>query len=346
MVPPKIVSHDLAQRTFDVNIAPGRGPCALDGRGAVQIQRRKKKIRVTVNRDALLKQQPGWLTDWSIRAEAQGCVALGSGEDLGNFIVESVPLDPAVAFRLLHTNYIQSGYVDLGPENRLQVYSPILQEGTPADMGAAEISAVSGAGYRIDVDLKTASNAIGVETAWYGIQGNIGRSGYHFVPLSAQRSIQGVVEQAPRPETNFFQFPPEAAFFRLFYKSGDNGVVAIIVVGATREELDHRTRAVSADPATCEKSPGACRILPRSVGVNPYMVVNVNGIDFVVPLWATVSAAIRAAGVKNPDTVLPRLRVTKLFRKRLVPIAFDAKSDDILNLRLIGGERISWNAGP
>jgi hypothetical protein len=49
--------------------------------------------------------------------------------------------------------------------------------------------------------------------------------------------------------------------------------------------------------------------------------------------------------MKNPDTILPQLRVTKLFRCKPTSVEFDRQSDGILNLQLTGGERISWLDG-
>jgi hypothetical protein len=295
-----------------------------------------------VNRDALLGEQPGWLSDWGMRAESQGCIASGSGPELASLVAESVPLDPAAASRLLNANHAVRGYVDLGPENRLQVHSPILSAGTPADAPLFETCKASGADSHIDVDLKLAPSVIGFETAWYAIRPNIGRAGYRFEPLSADRNIQGKVEHVPTPAIDYFQFPPEAAFFRLLYKSDSNGITAIVTFGASRGELDRRTKAVLADPAVCEGAAAFCRALPHNAGVNPYLAVNVNGTEVAVPLGANVSAAIQAAGVKNPDTVLRQLSVAKPFGNKAVPVVFDRQSSEILKLPLAGGERISW----
>lgn len=346
LIPPGVANPDLARRTFVANIPPGPGPCALDGTAAVQLRLRKEKIRVTVNRDALLTEPPGWLADWGIRAEAQGCTASGSGQEMANRIAESVPLDPAAAFRLLNANHAVRGYVDLGPENRLQVHSPILRGGTRAEAPILETSEVSGSDSRLGVDLKLAPGVIGFETAWYAIRPNTGRVGYHFEPLWADRSIQGKVEHARAPATDYFGFPPEAAFFRLLYKSDSNGVTAIVAFGATPDELDGRTKTALAHPAACEKPQAPCRALPRRVGVNPYLALNVNGREIAVPLGATVSAAIEATGVKSPDTVLPQLSVTKPFANKPARVVFDPRAREILNLQLTGGEQISWRTKP
>jgi hypothetical protein len=339
-----VANPDLSRRTFVANIPPGPGPCALDDTTSVQLQLRKKTIRVTVKRDALQTEPAGWLADWSILAERRGCVASGSGRELANLVAESLPLDPAAVFRLLSANHVLRGYVDLGAENRLQVHSPILREGTSADAPVLDTSPpqVSGSGSHIEVDLKLAPGVIGFETAWYAVRPNIGRPGYHFEALGADRDIQGKVEHAPAPVTDYFDFPAEAAFFRLLYKSDSNGITAIVAFGATPGELDARTKAALADPAGCEKPAAPCRALPHKVGVNPYLAVDIEGREVTVALGANVATAIEAVGVKSPDSVLPQLSVAMPFGNRLAPVAFDRQSRAILNLQLTGGERISW----
>ena len=344
LVPPNVKGPQLAQRSFTAKVAQGKGACAIQS-GPVQYQVRKRKIRVTVDRDALARQkQPGWLSDWTMQAEAQGCVAAGQGRKLGELIVESVPLDSLVAFRLLHASDVQSGYVELGPENKVEVRSPILREAAPADVPVGEITGISGQDASVNVDLKISSSVIGFETAWYGIQTNSRSIGYRFVPLSAERNIQGAVERNLAPAINYFQFPSQAAFFRLLYKTDDNGVTAMVVSGATRPDLDRRTKIVGVDPAACEKESGLCLVLPKRVGVNPFLVVTVNGGDVTVSLSATVRSAIIAAGIRLPENVLPQLTVTRPYAGQPRTVQFDRQTQDIFNLKLAGGETIAWPA--
>jgi hypothetical protein len=344
LVPPGVDTPDLSRRTFLADIPPGKGHCPPEG--GIELQPAGRKLRVTVDRNALLAaHEAGWLAAWSIRAEAQGCVAAGRGEELAGLILESVPMDSAAASRLMNAG-ILSGYVELGPWSRLEVHSPLLREGTAPDAPILDAMKVSGQGYRLDVDASLAPSVIGFETAWYGLERNAGRAGCHFEALSAERTIQGAVEKAAAPTVNYFQFPPQAAFFRLIYKSEANDVLAFVTAGATREELDRRTKAAAEDSAECGKSAGMCLELPRRVGVNPFLRVRVNGGEVNVRLPASVAAAIREAGVTNPDTVLPRLEVMKLFHGKLTPVRFDAGSRDILNLQLSGGEQLSWIASP
>src|SRR5713226_8217116 len=76
LVPPGVDGPDLSRRVFTADIPPGRGKCGAD-QGAVAIERRGKSVRLTVNRDALIHQAPGWLARWTAAAESRDCVAVG-----------------------------------------------------------------------------------------------------------------------------------------------------------------------------------------------------------------------------------------------------------------------------
>lgn len=340
LLPPQVAASDLAHRTFIAGIPAGKGPCPAET-GPIQIRLSGKRIRVTVDREALIKEPLAWLSDWAIRAESQGCARTGDGERLAHIIVESIPLDSAVASRLLSPAPTRD-YVELGAVNRLQVNSPIMREGVPMGAASPEIARIDGVGNRVVVELKPMPEVIGYETAWYAVEPNEGRPGYHFVPLSADRNIQGSVEHAAGPAANPFQFPPQAAFFRLFYKTDDNGALAIIVCGATREDLDRRMKAVAADFADCQRQSGMCLALPRQLGVNPFMAVDVNGNEVRVGFGSTVGTALYGAGLKSAATALPTLQVTRLFHGVPRTVQFNRDSQEILNLQLIGGERISF----
>ena len=339
LVPPEVPGPEVAHRTFIAPVLRAKGSCAV-APGPIQLQPRKRSLRLTVDAGALAQQkQPGWLSDWTLHLEAEGCVALGEGQKLGRAIVESVPLDSLVAFRLLHANDIQNGYVDLTRENRVEVRSPILRE---SDAPIGDITAVSGSGARVNVDLKLSDSVVGFETDWYALEPNTARPGLHFAPISADRNVQGVTEHSPAPATDRFPFPPQAAYFRLFYKRDDNGVTAIVISGATRPDLETRTKAIGAEPAACERQAGMCLVLPKRVGVNPFLVVTINGKEVPVSLGATVRTALVSAGMRAPETVLDHLRVTRLFAGQPRPVDFNPKTQQILSLKLAGGEAIDW----
>jgi hypothetical protein len=343
LIPPGVSRPDVAQRTFTADIAPGRGFCA-GTEGAVGIESRKGRVRVAVTRDALLKQPPGWLTAWTAQAESQGCIAAGEGLKLAARIVESLPMDPRAAWRLLHADDRQTGYVDLGPEIRLQVVSPILREGAPPDAPILEASGVTGEGNRLTLTLKSTPNLVGYETAWYAIQPKAGEIGFAITPLSAEKHIQDEVEPAAAPAINYLKFEPAAAYYRLFYKADQGEVVEVVLAAPTRAELDRQTQAFGSGAALCAQAPGqACVEIPKRVALNPFLAIAVNGSETTVPVGSTVGAAIQiATGVRSVERLPRELKVYKLYGGKPVPVEFDRAGTGILGVVLSGGEKISW----
>jgi hypothetical protein len=344
LIPPGISRPDVPQRTFTADIAAGRGSCA-PAEGAIAIQSRHGRVRVTVTRGPLLKQPSGWLSTWTAQAESQGCIAAGEGLKLAARIVESLPLDPRAAWQLLHANDRQTGYVDLGPETRLQVVSPILREGAPPDAPALDVSNLTGEGNRLTLTLKSTPDLIGYETAWYAIQPKTGQIGFGITPLSAEKHIQGKVEPAARPATNYLKFELQAAYYRLFYKADRGEVVEVVLAAPTRAELDRQTQTFSSDPALCAQVPSqACVVIPKRVALNPFLAITINGSETTVPIGSTIRTAIQAAtGARNVERPPTELKVYKLYAGKPVPVEFDRSSPEILGLVLNGGERISWN---
>src|ERR1019366_3049579 len=141
LMPPGVAT-DLPQRTFTAPI-PGRARCPEND--AITVQPRKRRLRVTVGRDALIKQPRGWLTSWTEQAKSQGCIAPGQGAVLAARIVESIALPSGADLRLLRVDGMPN-YVEIGAGNRLQVISPILRDGAKPDAPLFEGGKVSAEG--------------------------------------------------------------------------------------------------------------------------------------------------------------------------------------------------------
>jgi hypothetical protein len=263
-------------------------------------------------------------------------------------ILESVPIDPSAAFRLLHADNVREGYVELGPENRLRTTAPIMRDESSPDGVIMEISAITGNDRgQLDVDLRVADKPVGVETSWYTLRPKTHGAGVTIVPLSAERSIGGKIEEAAAPLRNYFQFAPQIGFYRLIYKAdvAGKGAITEIVVGASdRLELEGRTQTVLADfDAYKVADPAVCAVIPRQVGLNTFLAVTVNGQETRLPIRPTVRAAIQAGGgPQRAEDVLPRLSILKPYSGKLAPVEFDRRTSEILEMILLGGEVITW----
>lgn len=299
----------------------------------IEIGDRKNRIVLTVIRDGLAKQPAGWLRAWTAGLETQGCLATGDGTKLAQRVAESLPLELNTAFRLLH-----GSQVDIGPYTRLEVVSPVFREGTPP---APEPLETTGNGSGLTVTVRAPANLIGFETAWYGIRPHAGHAGFSIVPLRAERNVQGKVEPLPAPATNVFAFPPDAAFYRLFYKADQTEFTALAVAARTQAGLEERTQMLDAGPASCRKLNDAlCLAIPKGVGVNAYIDVSLNGIESAVPWPATVRSVVQKDG-EDARAILSRLVVRKDYGGRLLPVEFDRNDRAILGMMLTGGEAIS-----
>jgi hypothetical protein len=335
LIPPGVAKPDLAKRTVAVDLAAGHGACPPS------IRVKGKRVFVTVTREMLLQQPQGWLTAWAEGIESQGCIAPGEGAALASRIAESLPLDPTMAFNLLNRNDRQTGQVDLGPQTRLQVVSPA--DGIAADDPIVDITG-NPKNMNLSVTVKSSATLTGYETAWYAVRGGPSGAGFTIVPLDAELHVGGKTERRPQPATNYFQFAPDAAFYRLYYKGSNTNFTALVVAAPTRSELDRRTSSLDVNTASCRKLKGElCIEIPRIVALNPMIAVTVNGTEIRVGLGANVGAAIRNSGEIQPETVLPQLAVWRLYNGRPAPVDFDRSSPAILRMTLMGGEVLSWD---
>jgi hypothetical protein len=226
------------------------------------------------------------------------------------------------------------------------VVSPIWAE-SGAGLVAGPVS-VTGDDRHLTITGQSTDNLRGYEMSWYAAQPRSGGTGSAIVPLSAETHCTGqdvacTETRGTEPAINYFRFPAEAKFYRLFYEADQTDFTALVVAAETQAELDRRTAILEAGPAVCGRlASGWCVTIPKDVAVNLLLPVTVNGREALVAWGSTVAKAIRAGGEPQPSSVLPRLNVQKPYRGRAVPLKFDPASRAILDMILTGGEIISW----
>jgi hypothetical protein len=303
-----------------------------------------KTIRVTIEPAKLVAQPGGWLQRWADKLEADGCVAAGDGFGLATRITESVPLNPNAAFTLLR--YPIYDYRDLGPEYRLFSAGPILREGAKPDAPAIVSTESAGNGGGLNVTVKASPDLIGVETAWYAIKSNANRNGMIIVFLSAEDRIGDQVSHPDKPRVDYLHFSTQAAYYRFFLHTAvsQSDHLAIVLAAPTKQELHDQTRLLLSDPNVCAKaaSLGMCVEAPFGSALSPALVATVNGREVAMRDRWTVRGALQAAGVTQPESVLPTLQVKRFYDGRLVPLRFDHRQNEILDLALSGREDIRW----
>jgi hypothetical protein len=328
LIPPG-ADPNLTQREIAVKLTAADGACPAT------VRKRKHRLSVNIDRDSFANRPQGWLTTWTASLESDGCLAPGQAPLVATRIAESIPLDPEIVRRVLYPN-------DLVPPVRLEVVSPILRD--PAASGTATLIAPAAeTGTGLSLTLRSSDNLVGYETALYAVQPKAG-GGHTIAPLYADRHIRQQTEHRAQPATNYFSFAPDAAFYRLFVKSGQTDFTALVIAAPTRVELDRDSALLDSGRASCEKlPPDHCVAIPRRVAINAVTAITVNGAETFARWGATVAEAIRAAGIPQPETLLPRLAVSRLYDGRSTPIDFDRTSPAVLRLPLMGGEVIAWS---
>jgi len=338
LIPPGIRAQSKPQVIITSSLPAGNGPCAQSS-GIIEMKRRKHRLSFTVFPDALSQKPAGWLARWSTALEASRCIPPGAAARIAAEVADSVPLPLNSAFRLLHPNSTQSGQVDIGAQMRLEVVSPILNSDLPADAPLFTSAATSASTNGLTVSL-TAANFIGYETAWYAVRPRLQAAGFLIAAESAERHVHDQIERRVEPATNYLRFPPDAGFYRLFYKSGDTSYTAILVAGRTWPELEQNTAAL-AKGSCADVEPGLCLPIPKRVAINPFVGITINGSPVSLPSGSTVADAIRHSG-NRPAALIDHLCIERLYKGRPVRVEFNPRNQTILSLLLSGGEVISW----
>jgi hypothetical protein len=335
LVPPGVAQPDVTQRTFNANVAAGKGKCPSSG--PITLRTNGRRIQVTVTRELLLGQPIGWLNEWTADLESQGCIAPGSSPKFSEQIAEALPLNIDQAFHLLYSNQL-----DITSQMRIQVLSPIVREGAAPDSPALEPAQTTGKGNSLTVNIKSSADLLGYETASYAVQTKAGGIGLSIVPLYAERHIGSDIERRSQPATNYFQFPADAAFYRVFYEAQQTEYAAIVVAARTLVDLEQRSKILGMGTASCKKlNNELCVAVPKQVAINGLVPVTVNGAQTLVAWGTNIGGVLRAAGEREANA-MPTLQVRKTYNGKLVPVEFDRANSAVLNLIVSGGEVLSW----
>src|ERR1700733_2211665 len=162
LVPPGVTDPALPARTLDFPLRKPASATCRTSNDALTAQPRHGMLRITVERTPLLTHPAPWLADWTASLEQQGCLSAGEGATLAEQIVESIPLNPSEAYRLLHPSAI-SGFLDLAADYRLKLISPILREGAAPGASAIKTEEVSGTDTKLSLTVRASDDFLGYE---------------------------------------------------------------------------------------------------------------------------------------------------------------------------------------
>lgn len=308
---------------------------------------RKGRLRVTMNRERLAGAKRGLATDVAARLEAANCL---SPSEAHAFALDAattvVPLAIEASNSLVYASGL-AGYLDLRPGYRLRLVRPLLRAG--AGPNASAISSVGGATMNSDgslnVDARSSADLLGYETAWYEIERR--GSGFAIRELTAESHLVNQSGEKPgKLNAPWDRLNPTAVYYRVLYltRSSSQDRDALLLAESTHARIEAVTAAIAANPALCQSGSyrSTCVVLPRQAALTAHVQVSLNGSTVAVPVGSSLRGLLDAQAGEKPESLLRRLRILKPYRGALAGVEFDRLSPAILDLRLRGGESVSW----
>ena len=260
-----------------------------------------------------------------LQLESKGCFNSVEARRIRRAVAERSPLPPTIAYRYQLGSYDTTGFIELTPDFRLNVVTPIY-----------------------DADSQTLEHQIGYEIAYYNFAPVVGDGRVTASLVSVAEFRPGQPETVKSTPRNRVDFPRSPSYFHVTFKTEKTSarhVTRAFLLSSTDElQLDAGTKQLQdASVDTCEivsTSGVKCIGFPPNFGVSVELRVRVNHKEAFVQLDGIV---LDALGLKNLSADVPKsLRVTRLFQGRPVPIVFDRTKKDILALTLMPGDEIAW----
>lgn len=244
-----------------------------------------------------------------------------------------------------YSNYRQSGFVNLDSDMRLRIVSPIMRPGSTEAVTSG--AAATDAAQNSPITAYLSKDVLGYETATYTLQPG-GRQSVSVDLDSVQVRPTGNSTEQQLPRTDYLKGVPQNVYLRLYFQlrhsGGDHSIV--LLQGASQGQLNEASGAFEEAPgkfcAAPEPSSVRCVTFPRLAAVNAEIKVKLKKKFVYVPLGGTVADALAAYGVDDPKQIARKLKITRLWQLNRVPIKFDRDSTAVLQVVVIGGDRIKW----
>jgi len=201
-------------------------------------------------------------------SQAKGCLRAIETERLRRAIVERFPLPPVIPYFLQMGSYDITGYLDLTPDFRMQITSPI---------------------YRAGAEPST-KTLLGYETANYTFVGGWPDNQTRLRLASATEVLIGAAPVEKRTLHNELPFSKSPAHFRLLFmkdeSTSDRITRAVLLSAADESKLTQAVARRGSRPddfsTTLSVAEMSCTILPKNFGVSPELRVRVNQKDAFV----------------------------------------------------------------
>lgn len=258
--------------------------------------------------------------------ESKGCFSSTEARRIRRAVAERFPLPPSIAYRYALGSYDTTGFFELTPDFRLNVVSPIYQDGQP----------------------KTVEHQLGYEVSYYSFR-SAANEGLVTASLTSVTEFRTGEHETPKfSPRNSVDFPSSPNYFRLVLKTEKSSskqiTLSFLVGSADEQRLDAGTKqlqAASVDSCQAVTLSGVtCIAFPFDFGVSAELRVQTNGRDTFVRLDGTV---LDVLGVPNISADVPKnLQITRLYQGRHVPVTYDPETKDIFQLNLMPGDQLAW----
>jgi hypothetical protein len=261
-----------------------------------------------------------------LERESKGCFSATEDQRIRRAVAERFPLPPSIAYRYELGSYDTTGFFELTPDFRLNVVSPIYQDG----------------------QTKTIEHQLGYEVSYYSFRSAANDARVRASLTSVTEFRTGEHETPKAAPQNRVDFPASPNYFRLVLKterSSTKQITLTFLLGSPeKQQLDAGTKqlqAASIDSCRAVALSGvACISFPFDFGVSAELRVRMNGREAFVQLDGIVLGAL---GLRDFEADVPtNLRITRLYQGRRVPVTFDPAEKDILRLTMMPGDQLTW----
>jgi hypothetical protein len=340
LIPPNVHSTDEKSPQFIANLKNARRKsvagtnCDIEGH-VVNVHWNGKAAEIRVNSESYIAERGMYLDplleigkfhEALLEGESKGCFTSAEARRIRRGVAERFPLPPSVAYRYELGSYDTTNFFELTPDFRLNVVSPIYQDGQS----------------------KTLEHQLGYEVSYYSFRSAANDDRVTASLTSVTEFRTGEHETRKAAPRNRVDFPPSPNHYRLVLKterSSTKQITLSFLLGSVDEQrLDAATKqlqAASVDSCQAVTLSGVtCIAFPFDFGVSAELRVQTNGRETFVGLDGIV---LEALGLRDFSADVPKnLQITRLYQGRRVPILFDSATKDIFRLSLIPGDELAW----
>ena len=238
---------------------------------------------------------------------------------------------PATDTLFYRYSYGPGGYIDLAPGMQLRIERDFFRSHSSGQPRPADYQGTTIRNYEIsgNAESRTALKSLGMEKK------------------STALTTLGSTSSDARLATQFAATPRLRLFLLNLVVSENAKNPAILIGASTTEDLNEATQAIESDPGISCTSllrwQVTCALFDGLVTVSPMLEVVVNGKPTYIPIGSRLSFIIPRVTNSQQATLMRTLRVERRFQGRLVAIKIAPNSDELSQLLLFGGDRVSWS---